>query len=120
MRIALITSWGVDVDDIREGRAPDPDVQLPELLTDRDVVGPTRERDVVDNLQRPGVHDVERVVHLVGEVVVEPFRVHGDAMRMRKTIDHGQHLVGLRIDQVGVGPGGIRLNDPHDISALRR
>ena len=75
---------------------------------------------MIDNLQRARIDYVDGLVHLVGEVVIEALRMLGDAVHVRKTLDHTQHLMSLGVDEVRVRAGRVGLDDARHLVGLRR
>ena len=50
----------------------------------------------------------------------EALRMLGDAVHVRKTLDHTQHLMSLGVDEVRVRAGRVGLDDARHLVGLRR
>ena len=102
----------VQAEHVDEGRGSNPDVDLAMLLVDRRLVRPSCKRELLDELQRAGVIDVERILHLARAVVVEPLRVGEEVVRPRTALDDAYDLVRQRVDDVLDVAGVVALQDP--------
>ena len=91
----------------------DAGVDLPVLLVDDDLVGPLRQRDLLNELQRLRVEDVDGLVLLVGAVVIEAVGVNRQVVRVRTAPDEPDDPVDGRIDDVMDVAGVVALEDPH-------
>ena len=102
----------VQAEHIDEGRGGDPDVDLPMLFVDRRLVRPSCERELLNELQRAGVIDVKRILHLARAVVVEPLRVCEEIVRPGAALDDAYDLVLQRVNNVLDVTGVVALQDP--------
>jgi hypothetical protein len=75
--------------------------------------GRSREPDLLHELERSGVEDVDGLVLLVGAVVIEAVGVHGEVVRVRTTLDEAHHLIDGRVDDVVEIAGVVALQDAH-------
>ena len=94
-------------------------IDLPVFLVHRDLVGPLRQRDLLNELQRLGVEHVDGLVLLVRAVVVETVGVHRQVVGMRTAPDDSDDLVDGWIDDVMDVAGVIALQDPHRDAVIR-
>ena len=100
-----------DIDAARLG-VPDGDVHAPAVATHGHVVRMGAQLDLVSDLQRPGVDDIERAVGLVGDVDAAAVRRGAGAVVHLDPLDHADDGVGGRVDQVDVVSGAVGLDDP--------
>jgi hypothetical protein len=89
------------------------------FLVDDDLVGPFREGNLLDELQRLRVEDVDRPLLLVRTVVIEPVGVHRQVVGMRTSPDEANHLVDGRIDDVMDVAGVVALKDANRHARIR-
>ena len=83
----------------------------PPVLADRDVVRLPGQRNLLRDLQRLRIDDVERRGRLVAEVQPAAVRCGGHAMDHFGVRNLAHDLVGGWIDQVNAVAGGIGLDD---------
>jgi len=99
--------------------ADDGDVDALAVLAHGDVVRVMRQRDVLRDLQRLRVGDVERRLGLVRDVEAAAVRCHCRAVVHLDAGNLAHHLVGVGIDQHDAVAGGVGLDDP-DRGRLQR
>jgi hypothetical protein len=89
------------------------------LLVNGELVGTLRQRNLLHELEGLGVEHVDRLVLLVGAVVVETVRMDADIVGVRTTLDHADHLVDGRIDDVMRIAGVVALEDADGDPVIR-
>ena len=87
-------------------------VDLPVFLVDRDLVGPRRQLDLLHQLQRLRIEDVDGPLRFVGAVVIQAVRMDREVVRVRATVDEAHNLVNRRVDDVMDIARVVALEDP--------
>jgi hypothetical protein len=89
------------------------------LLIDRNFIGPRREWDLLNELERLRIEHVNGMLPLIRTVVIQSVGVGRQIVRIRTASDETHNLIGGRIDHMLNSSSIVTLQDPYGDTVVR-